>query len=91
MYHYCNVQISLKDFRQSINTNLRAGNRWGKKAQMIPWLEIEKKYAARFTNRKGNVAKALGACIIQAEYGHLWHDLSVIDGKLSLGKELTKW
>ena len=45
-----------------------------KKAQTIPWLEIEKRYAALFTNRKGNVAKplrlALGACIIQAEYGY---------------------
>lgn len=45
----------------------------GEKAQTIPWLEIEKRYAALFTNRKGNVAKplrlALGACIIQAEYG----------------------
>lgn len=44
-----------------------------KKAQTIPWAEIEKRYAALFTNRKGNVAKplrlALGACIIQAEYG----------------------
>lgn len=44
-----------------------------KKAQTIPWLEIEKRYADLFTNRKGNVAKplrlALGACIIQAEYG----------------------
>ena len=48
-------------------------NRWVKKAQTILWLEIEKRYAALFTNRKGNVAKplhlALGACIIQAEYG----------------------
>ena len=45
-----------------------------KKAQTIPWLEIEKRYAALFTNRKGNVAKplrlGLGACIIQAEYGY---------------------
>ena len=44
-----------------------------KKAQTIPWLEIEKRYAALFTSRKGNVAKplrlALGACIIQAEHG----------------------
>lgn len=44
-----------------------------KKAQSIPWSEIEQRYAALFVNRKGNVAKplrlALGACIIQAEYG----------------------
>lgn len=53
--------------------NLKENNRWVKKAQTIPWLEIEKRYAALFTNRKGTVAKplrlALGACIIQAEYG----------------------
>ena len=54
--------------------NLKEDNRWVKKAQTIPWLEIEHRYAALFTNRKGNVAKplrlALGACIIQAEYGY---------------------
>lgn len=54
--------------------NLKENNRWVKKAQTIPWPEIEKRYAALFTNRKGNVAKplrlALGACIIQAEYGY---------------------
>lgn len=53
---------------------LKESNRWVKKAQTIPWLEIETGYAALFTNRKGNVAKplrlALGACIIQAEYGY---------------------
>ena len=41
---------------------------------MIPWLEIEKKYAKLFSNKKGNVAKSLrlglGARIIQAEYGY---------------------
>lgn len=41
--------------------------------QTIPWPEIEKRCAALFTNRKGNVAKplrlALGACIIRAKYG----------------------
>lgn len=54
--------------------NLKENNRWVKKAQTIPWPEIEKRYAELFTNRKGNVAKplrlALGACIIQAEYGY---------------------
>ena len=54
--------------------NLKESNRWVKKAQTIPWPEIEKRCAALFTNRKGNVAKplrlALGACIIQAEYGY---------------------
>ena len=74
MYRYSNGQISLSDFKQPVGMNLRENNRWVKKAQTIPWPEIEKRYAALFTNRKGNVAKplrlALGACIIQAEYGY---------------------
>lgn len=74
MYKYSNGQISLADFRQPVGMHLKENNRWVKKAQTIPWLEIEKRYAALFTNRKGNVAKplrlALGACIIQAEYGY---------------------
>ena len=74
MYRYSNGQISLSDFKQPIGMNLKESNRWVKKAQTIPWSEIEKRYAALFTNRKGNVAKplrlALGACIIQAEYGY---------------------
>ena len=73
MYRYSNGQISLADFKQPVGMNLKESNRWVRKAQTIPWLEIEKRYAALFTNRKGNVAKplrlALGACIIQAEYG----------------------
>lgn len=74
MYRYSNGQISLADFKQPVGMNLKESNRWVKKAQIIPWIEIEKRYAALFTNRKGNVAKplrlALGACIIQAEYGY---------------------
>ena len=74
MYRYSNGQISLSDFKQPVGMNLKEDNRWVKKAQTIPWLEIEHRYAALFTNRKGNVAKplrlALGACIIQAEYGY---------------------
>ena len=74
MYKYSNGQISLADFRQPVGMHLKEDNRWVKKAQTIPWLEIEKRYAALFTNRKGNVAKplrlALGACDIQTEYGY---------------------
>ena len=74
MYRYSNGQISLSDFKQPVGMNLKESNRWVKKAQIIPWMEIEKRYAALFTNRKGNVAKplrlALGACIIQSEYGY---------------------
>ena len=74
MYRYSNGQISLADFKQPVGMNLKESNRWVKKTQTIPWPEIEKRYAALFTNRKGNVAKPLclplGACIIQAEYGY---------------------
>ena len=73
MYRYSNGQISLADFKQPVDMNLKESNRWVKKAQTIPWPEIEKRCAALFTNRKGNVAKplrlALEVCIIQAEYG----------------------
>jgi len=68
MHKYSNEQISLGDFRQPVRMHLKEDNRWVKKAQTIPWLEIEKSYAALFSNQKGNVAKplrlALGACII---------------------------
>ena len=74
MYRYSNGQISLADFKQPVGMNLKESNRWVKKAQTIPWPEIEKRYAALFTNRKGNVVKplrlALEVCIIQAEYGY---------------------
>ena len=52
MYRYSNGQISLSDFKQPVGMNLKENNRWVKKAQTIPWLEIEKRYAALFTNRK---------------------------------------
>jgi len=74
MYKYSNGQLSLSDFKQPVGMHLKENNRWVKKTQTIPWPEIEVRYAALFTSRKGNVAKslrlALGACIIQAEYGY---------------------
>jgi IS5 family transposase len=73
MYRYSNGQIRLADFGQPVGMNLKEENRWVKRAKLIPWNDIEKRYAALFTNKKGNVAKplrlALGACIIQTEYG----------------------
>ena len=74
MYKFDNGQISLEDYGQPIGMNLKNCNRWVKHAQMIPWLEIEKKFAKLFSNKKGNGAKSLrlglGARIIQAEYGY---------------------
>lgn len=64
----------MADFKQPVGMNLKEGNQWAKKAQMISWREIGKRCVALYTNRKGNIAKplqlALGACIIQTEYGY---------------------
>lgn len=74
MYKYRSKQISFTDFNTPVGMKLNPDNRWVKKAELITWDEIEQRYAKLFTNRKGNVAKplrlALGACIIQAEYGY---------------------
>lgn len=74
MYRFKDNQLSLTDFGAAVGLKLNPENRWIKKARNIPWEEIEQRYARLFTNRKGNVAKplrlALGACIIQAEYGY---------------------
>ncbi len=74
MYKYEDMQIRFSDFGQPVGMKMSAENRWVKKAENIPWSEIEQKYAKLFTSKKGNVAKplrlALGACIIQAEYGY---------------------
>lgn len=74
MYRYGNGQISLSDFQQPMGMCLREDNRWVKKAQLLPWDKIEAKYAGLFPSSTGNVAKplqlALGACLIQREYGY---------------------
>ena len=73
MYKFKVNQLSLTDFGQAVGLKLNPENRWIKKSRNIPWEEIELRYSKLFTNNKGNVAKplrlALGACIIQAEYG----------------------
>jgi hypothetical protein len=74
MYKFAEKQLNLTDFGQAVGLRLNPENRWIKKARSIPWGEIEIRYARLFVNRKGNVAKplrlALGACLIQAEYGY---------------------
>lgn len=74
MYKFGDNQISFSDFGQPVGMKMSAENRWVKKAENIPWAEIEPRYAKLFSNKKGNVAKplrlALGACIIQEEYGY---------------------
>ncbi len=74
MYRYSDGQVSLTDFQQPLGMKLREDNRWVKKAQTVPWGKIEVRYAALFPSKTGNVAKplrlALGALIIQQEYGY---------------------
>ncbi len=71
MYKFPSKQIGFSDFGLPAGVKLSAENRWVKKAEMIPWEEIELRYAKLFKNRKGNVAKplrlALGALLIQTE------------------------
>ena len=73
MYKFSDNQISFTDFNTPVGMKLNSKNRWVKKAEFIPWDEIEVRYAKLFVNNNGNVAKplrlALGACMIQAEYG----------------------
>ena len=82
MYRYSNGQISLSDFHQPMGMQLREDNRWVKKAQIIPWDKIEAKYADLFPSGTGNVAKplqlALGACLIQREYGYSDEEMEAI-------------
>ena len=73
MYKFNSKQISFSDFGQPVGMEMSPDNRWVKKADAIPWAEIELKYAKLFANHRGNVAKplhlALGSLIIQLEYG----------------------
>lgn len=69
-------QISFDDFDQPIGLRMNPENRWIKKADLIPWHELEKGYATLFKNKskRGNPAKpfrlAFGALLIQLEYGY---------------------
>jgi hypothetical protein len=72
MYKPRDRQINFDDFNQPLGLELDPENRWVKKAKLIPWDEIEKRYSSLFPSREGNVAKparlALGSILIQQEY-----------------------
>jgi hypothetical protein len=72
VYKFSSKQIGITDFGMPLGLSLDPNNRWVKKAETIPWDEIELRYASLFKSNTGNVAKplhmALGALIIQAEY-----------------------
>ena len=69
-----NHQLSLSDFNQPLGMEMNAENRWVKKAAMIPWENIEDRYAELFPSEVGMPAKplqtALGSLLIQKEYGY---------------------
>ena len=69
-----NHQYSLSDFNQPLGMEMNLENRWVKKAAMIPWDEIEDRYAELFPSKVGMPAKplrtALGSLLIQKEYGY---------------------
>ena len=69
-----NHQFSLNDFNQPLGMKMDPENRWEKKAAMIPWDEIEDRYAGLFPSEVGMPAKplqtALGSLLIQKEYGY---------------------
>ena len=67
-----NKQLNLTDFNQPMGLKLDPENKWIKKSEMIPWDNIEDKYATLFESTTGTVAKplrmALGSLMIQKEY-----------------------
>ena len=71
MYKKQSKQLGVTDFGMPLGLKLDPENRWVKKAETIPWEEIEQRYAALFESETGNVAKplrlALGALVIQTQ------------------------
>jgi len=67
-------QFGLSDFNQPIGLKMNPDNRWVKKAALIPWDEIEDRYADLFPSHTGMPAKplrvALGSLIIQKQYSY---------------------
>lgn len=66
-----NHQFKLTDFNQPMGLKMNPENRWIKKAETIPWNEIEDRYATLFPGKKGMPAKplraALGSLLIQKQ------------------------
>lgn len=67
-------QFGLTDFNQPIGLRMNPQNRWVRKAQLIPWEEIEDRYAQLFPSHTGMPAKplrvALGSLLIQKQYSY---------------------
>jgi len=67
-------QFRFSDFNQPAGLKMNPENRWVIKAAMIPWDELEDRYAGLFPSNTGNPAKpfrmALGSLLIQKQYGY---------------------
>jgi len=67
-------QLGLADFNQPVGLKMNLENRWVKKADLIPWEDIEKRYAKLLPSGTGHPAKplrmALGSLIIQKQFGY---------------------
>lgn len=74
MYKKRKHQFTLSDFNQPLGLKMDPENHWIKLAELIPWEEIEDRYAELFPKESGTVAKplrmALGALLIQKKYGY---------------------
>ncbi len=66
-------QLEFEDFYLPFGGKLRCDNRWVKLAKLIPWDELEERYAALFSEDQGAPAKpfrmALGALLIKERLG----------------------
>jgi IS5 family transposase len=67
--HQTEPQIPLEEFYMAFGGRLSKANRWVKLAHMIPWDEVEKRYAAQFKSTVGNpaysVRVAFGSLVIK--------------------------
>ena len=54
-----NTQLSFDDFNQPVGLTMNPENRWVKKAELIPWIDLEEQYASIFQSKTGNVAKVI--------------------------------
>ena len=68
-------QVSVDDFIPPFGGKLSADNRWVKLSRVIPWDQVEERYAARF-GKCGNVAIPLRVAL---------HDTQAEDTPLSCG------
>jgi len=74
MYRPASEQISVFENESFFQfQGLNSDNEWVRLAKLIPWAQIERRYARTFASKLGNVGKparmAVGALIIKERYG----------------------